>query len=564
MYILGVNCFMHNSAACLLCDGEIIAFAEEERFNRDKHTSEFPQNAIAFCLETASIEMNAVEHVGFFWKPWKGVTSRMLRILARSPRTILDQPNRYKVFSSMVRFRSQFRKRYGYRGKIHCIDHHTAHMAAAYYPSGFDKAAILVIDANGEIATTTYGRGRDNRVTALDRVKFPHSLGLLYLCVTEYLGFKENGGEGKVMGLSSYGTPRYIDDFREIVKLTGGGQYRVDMRNFDVHLSKRDYITKTFIERFGPRRPKEGPIEQRHRDIAASLQIMLEETVLELLDYLKRTTGERNLCLTGGVALNAVMNGRIEREAGFDKIFIQPSSNDVGTSLGAGLYIHHMFLGGSDRSLMHHVFFGPCFSNEQAEKALRAHGLDFERADDIEKQVADRIARGMVVGVLQGRMEVGPRALGNRSILADPRRAEMKDILNEKIKHREPFRPFAPVILQEHLEEFFPTRERSPYMLRVHPVRPEAARIIPAVVHVDGTCRIQTCNEKDNSSLYRIVKAFHAITGVPVVLNTSFNRRDEPIVCGPDEAIDCFLRSEMDTLVIENLIVDKERRSSGQ
>ena len=485
MYILGVNSFMHDSSACLLRDGEIVAFAEEERFNRKKHASDFPHNAIAYCLGAAHIKMDAIEHVGYFWKPWRGVVSRALRILLNSPSAFLTQPDRYKVLSSMIQIRALFKKRYGYRGRFHFVDHHAAHMAAAYYPSEFDRAAIMVIDANGEVATTTYGRGEGNQISVIDQVPFPHSLGLLYLCVTEHLGFKENSGEGKVMGLSSYGSPSYIEHFRRIITFRGGGQYRLDMRYFDVHLSKKDYTTKYFIKQFGPHRPREGPLNRSHKDIAASLQLFLEETVLTLLDYLKRATRERNLCLTGGVALNAVMNGRIEREAGFDRIFIQPASNDAGTSLGAALYIHHTILNRTKRSSLRTLFYGPRVSNEQAETALTARGLTYSTSDRIDEEVAKRISRGMIVGVIRGRMEVGPRALGNRSILADPRKAEMKDILNEKIKHRESFRPFAPVILQEHLGELFTTEEPSPYMLRVHPIRPEKADLIPAVPDVN-------------------------------------------------------------------------------
>jgi carbamoyltransferase len=566
MYILGLNCYMHDASASLVRDGQIVAFAEEERFNRRKHCGDFPIQAIRYCLKEAGIEADQLDEVGFYWIPWKGTLRRLIQSMNAFPRNISQSTHRLDIFRNMMNVKQELRRQIGYRGRFTFVNHHLAHMAGAYHLSGFDEAAILIIDANGEVATTSFGLGQQGRLQVIRAVNYPHSLGILYLCVTEYLGFKESSGEGKVMGLAAYGQPTYYEAFRNILRLGVDGQFFLDMSYFDVHLSKKNYITEKFLNIFGPRRLPESPIEPRHMDIAASLQKITEETGLYLARAIHRLTGQKNLCLAGGVALNSVMNGLIEREGPFERVFILPPANDAGTSLGAALELYarsgrEPSIQSHYRTGLGHCSFGPAWSDEAIEADLRAVGLNYERPDRLERLVAQAIAAGQIIGWFQGRMEGGPRALGNRSILADPRDPTMKDILNQRVKHRESFRPFAPAVLLEKCPEYFLDGRESPFMLKVYPVQPVAREKIPAVVHVDGTARVQTVSPANNARLYRLIQEFNALTGVPVILNTSFNVRGEPIVMSPRDAIECFRQTGIDILVLGDFLVrDKSVR----
>ncbi len=574
LYILGVNCHMHDSAVCLLRDGEIAGFVEEERFTRQKHTSAFPRLALEALLADAGITLAEVDHAVYFWRPWRGLSKRAwIAALAKAAawwprltpgagqssssagRPVVSE-GRTDILRRMLGVKREFRT-LGFRGKFHYADHHAAHIASAFCPSGFDEAAVLIIDANGEAHTTLAARARGHRYEVLERIAYPHSLGLLYLCVTEYLGFKENSGEGKVMGLAPYGSPKYADDFAEILRLGPGFRLRLDMRYFDVHLGKQDYVTQRFIERFGPRRVPEGPFDDHHHDVAASLQAHTETIFLHLAAELARRTGLKRLCLAGGVALNGAANGRLVREGPFDEIYVQPAANDAGTALGGALLLHHFRLQrpGAQRHLGH-AAWGPAWTAADVAAAIdrqrsRLDSVTIEALDTPAEHAARDIAAGRIVGWFQGRMEVGPRALGHRSILADPRQATMKDHLNARVKHREGFRPFAPAALEERAAEYFEIEGPTPFMLKICPVRAEKRTEIPAVTHVDGSARLQTVNRDDSPLFHRLISAFAELSGTPVVLNTSFNVRGEPIVCSPDDALLCFAGTGIDVLYLE-------------
>ncbi len=558
MNILGINCYMHDSSAALLSDGKIVAMAEEERFNRQKHTSEFPVNAVEYCLSEASLgSLSEVDEIGFFWIPWRGLLNRAGILLRNLPMYLSYTTGRPSILRNMLGVKKLIRGRYGFKGRFRFIDHHSTHAYSAFYPSPFEEAAVMVIDGNGELLTSSGYSAGGGEVTRVYRLTYPHSLGLLYLCVTEYLGFEENSGEGKVMGLASYGRPVYYDKFREIVDFDEQGGYRLDLSYFDVHIVRHNYITRKFIDKFGPRLPKGGDPDQRHCDIASSLQKITEEASYAHLRHLHRVTGKKNLCLNGGVALNSVMNGKILSSTPFEKLFIFPAANDTGCSLGSALFIWHKIHGGANRDRLRHPYLGPSFDEKEVLAALEreGRGLTWEKVEDPSFAAAALLAEGKIIGWFQGNMEIGPRALGNRSILADPRRPEMKDILNRRVKHREPFRPFAPSILEPRLSDYFETTDPAPYMLKVSPVRPEKREIIPAVTHVDGSGRIQTVARETNLKYYRLIEEFQRLTGVPVVLNTSFNIRGEPIVCTPADAIFCFRKADMDNLLLGDYLV---------
>jgi carbamoyltransferase len=470
------------------------------------------------------------------------------------------RPGRRSILRQMLALRQFFRRRYDYRNAFHFMDHQLCHAAETFFTSPFERAAILVMEASSEGETTLFARGEGRTLTKLDAIKYPDSIGLLYLCVTEYLGFKENSGEGKVMGLASYGQPTYREAFDKVLRMSPDGRIALDMSYFDVHLSKQDYITRKFIDLFGPRRPREGPMEQRHMDIAASLQAVTEEAGALFLRRLFSLHDVDNVCLTGGVALNSVMNGKLQDQWPNKQIYISPVPHDAGTSLGAALLLNATY----NPDLSPFVpgftpFMGPGYTDEEIEAVLRSKGLRYSRPEDPMKATAEALARQQIVGWFQGRMEAGPRALGCRSILADPRRAEMKDILNAKVKHRESFRPFAPSVLIEKASEYFETHGFPvPYMLKVFPVVPDKRQVIPAVTHVDGSARLQTIAREDNPLYWNLINEFYRLTGCPVVVNTSFNVRGQPIVCSPRDAVDCFLGTQIDVLSIGSFLVRKD------
>jgi carbamoyltransferase len=572
MYTLGINAAYHDPAACLVRDGVVLAAAEEERFNHVKHGKrpvpfsawELPFGAIDFCLRQAGIDLRDVDHVAYSYDPylllgrrrddadigvplhlgerppppegesyWDGL---FLSAVVNAPGQLADgAPQHLKARFRGVTAAGPYR--------WHFVAHHLAHAASAFHPSPFRRAAVMTLDGRGEKATTGYAVGDGNRLEWLGQVHMPHSLGVLYERVTEHLGFLHSCDEYKVMALASFGKPRFVKEFRDMVRLGPAGQYTIGPLRLE--------------ECFGPARLRGGPLEQRHYDVAHSLQVVLEETVLELARWLHQESGCADLCLAGGVALNCVMNARLRDRGPFRDIWVQPAAGDAGTALGAAVWVDARERGGSERPYrMDHAFMGPEYSDDEIEAFLRWSKLPYRKLAEVAGQTADLLVEDKVIGWFQGRLEFGPRALGARSILASPIHAEMQARLND-IKDREDFRPVAPVVLEEEAGAWFAGARVSPFMLFVFDVRPEKAECIPAVRHVDGTARIQTVNRSQNARYYDLLKAFQARTGVPVLVNTSFNTRGEPIVCTPRDAVESFWTSPLDALVIGSYLVEK-------
>jgi len=591
MQILGISCYFHDAAAALIRDGQLVAAAEEERFTRKKHDYEFPQHAIEFCLRTGGIAGADLDFVVFFEKP----LLKFERLLLSSMQTF---PRSHGVFrEAMVAWlgdklwiKHLIQRRLGVpAAKILFSEHHLSHAASAFFCSPFQEAAILTVDGVGEWTTASLGVGRETEITLLKEIRFPHSLGLLYSAFTAFLGFEVNEGEYKVMGMAPFGTPRYVDQVDKLIRVSADGSFELNMDYFSFHHSTDRTFNHKFEALFGPPRdprlqfftptsgypsyfgPKPGNydelarLNQHYADIAASIQHVTEEVLLAMARAAYRETGLRRLCLAGGCALNSVANGRILRETPFEELYIQPAAGDGGGALGAALYGYHAVLGKPRAFVMDHASWGEDLSPEAAGRFLEANGVRYERLQDEDKLVArvvDALQAGKVVGWSQGRFEWGPRALGHRSILADPRRPEMKDIVNTKIKFREPFRPFAPSVLAERTEEYFVlpgARRHYParFMLYVVDVKEDKRAVIPAVTHVDGTGRLQTVHRNTNPRYYRLIEAFGEATGVPVVLNTSFNLKGEPIVNTPPEAFHTFMRSGMDMLVCGDFVIEK-------
>ncbi|MCS6817710.1 MAG: carbamoyltransferase [Acidobacteriota bacterium] len=565
MYILGLAT-MGEAAAALLRDGELIAAVEEERFSRIKHHVGFPHQALRYVLEEARINMADVAHVGLYWRPW--VLGHRIRTtlaaLTRSPdhfirRVVRGREQISGHYFPMMRLPRLLREEYGGGDfRFHYLEHHLCHAASAFFCSPFESAAIFTFDGTGEATTTLFAHGQGTRIRKLKEIRLPHSLGQFYSAITNFLGFDMfEGDEYKVMGAAAYGEPEFYDFFRQnVLRLTGEAEFQLNTALLDHHLAKRYQFPESLTRVLGPPRRPDEPFTQRHFNIAASAQKVFEETVLHLLRWLKRVTGERALCLAGGCALNAVLNGRIERESEFEAVYIQPAAHDAGGALGAALYIYHAILGRPRHFVMEHAYWGPQFERADYLRALSATSLQWEELEEetLLRRVAQLLAEGKIIAWFQGRMEWGPRALGNRSILADPRRPEIREVINHKVKLREPFRPFAPSVLEERVEAVFGRRLHAPFMITVHPVVPEMRSVIPAVVHVDGTARPQTVSRKANPRYWELIREFERLTGVPVLLNTSFNIQ-EPIVCTPEDAVDCFLRSEMDFLVLDRFLV---------
>jgi carbamoyltransferase len=566
MYVLGLAT-MGEAAAALFWNGELVHAAEEERFSRRKHHVGFPLGAVGSCLKSAGITLEDVEHVAHYWRPWMlgHRIGHTIPILLANPELFRARARRGAQqlggqYRKMFHLRSTLAGAFGrYQGHIHHVEHHLGHAASAFYASGYERAAILTLDGAGESTTTMMSLGEGTRIRVLERVKLPHSLGQFYSAATNFLGFDMfEGDEYKVMGMAAYGRPQYYDFLRKNVLMTNGGaRFKLDISYLDHHLAKHHVYTEKIRRVFGPPRARDEEIVERHYDVAASVQKALEETVLHLVRELHRRSGASHLCLAGGVALNSVMNGRILREGPFEHVFIQPAANDAGGALGSALYLLHHKLGEPRVYEMRNAFVGPGFSNERCRSALRSAGLEFcdvERAD-LPGRAARALASEKILAWFQGRMEWGPRALGHRSFLADPRNPKAREILNERIKLREPFRPFAPSLLEEAAPRYFGESVVSPYMLLVLPVLAHRRSEIPAVVHVDGTARPQTVSRVEEPLYWELIREFETITGVPALLNTSFNIQ-EPIVCTPEEAIATFLRSSVDALVLENLWVD--------
>jgi carbamoyltransferase len=572
VYILGLTT-LGDSAATLIRDGEIIAAAEEERFSRIKHHLGFPYMAIQYCLEEAGITISDVAHIGLYWKPWV-LRHKALQALksafisrdmfkARLDRGIKRVGDNYL---GMLAHPRRIRNHFGPSDfRFHFLDHHQCHAASAFFVSSFDRAAILTMDGTGEDSTTLFSKGEDRRIQPLQRIKLPHSLGQFYSAVTNFLGFDMFAGdEWKVMGLAAYGKPEYYDFFsKRVLTVNGQRDFHFNIRVLDHHLAKHYQFSEAIVNALGPPRQPDEDLTERHQNIAASAQRVLEDTVLHLLSGLYEETQEENLCLAGGCAFNSVMNGRIMTETPFKRFFIQPAAGDAGCSLGAALLVHHQLLKQPRGFEMKHAYYGPSFSSEECAAALRNAGLPFETLPDEEllPRVAGMIAQGSIIGWFQGRMEFGPRALGNRSFLADPRRNDMRELLNKKVKLREWFRPLAPSMLEEVTSEVFGRPHDDPFMITVLTVAEGQQQRVPAVVHVDGTARPQTVSRNTNPRYWRLIREFQCLTGVPMLLNTSFNIQ-EPIVCSPRDAIKTFQSASFDALVLENHLVGRGNPSS--
>jgi len=563
MNILGIGGYSHDSAAALVCDGKLVAAVAEERLTRVKHQGGPPKSAVAWCLESAGLSPKDVDHVAAYMKPGERVARRLayrLTTAARAP--LYSAAYAGYELAHNARYMLDMRSLRGPRAKLHFMAHHPAHAASAFLVSPFDEAALLTIDYIGEWTSTWQGIGRGTRINPLHAINYPHSLGVFYSAITDYLGFQRASDEYKVMGLAPYGEPEFYDDFRQIVAPNGRlGDYKIDLdwTAFQYRPgSKRGYFSEKFLRRFGQPRAEGAEMDQRYRNIAASAQKVVEETVLRMAKALHAETGLKDLCLAGGVALNCSMNGRLLREGPFDRIFIQPAAGDDGIAIGGAMQLYHELSGAARGFEMRDARLGPEFTDTQLRDAIKRSGLAHESPPDLEARSAQLLAEGNIVGWFQDRAEFGPRALGARSILADPTRADMKDRVNSVVKHRESFRPFAPSCIEERAEEYFPGCGNSPFMLFVHKVAPAAQALLPAITHVDGTARVQTVSASVQPRYHRLLREFEKRRGVPVVLNTSFNVMGEPIVNTPDDAIRCFLGTGIDALVLGDHVLVKK------
>ncbi|BBY41977.1 carbamoyltransferase family protein [Mycolicibacterium celeriflavum] len=589
MNILGISAYYHDSAAALVRDGQIIAAAQEERFTRVKHDAGFPKNSIAYCLRAGGVDHAGIDAIAFYEKP----ITRFIRLIKtygavtprgfRSFQTALPLWLRTKLWITYEIERNLKALGYQTPSELYFTEHHESHAASAFYPSPFESAAVLTMDGVGEWATASIGRGDGNQLQIHREMRFPHSVGLLYSAFTYFCGFRVNSGEYKLMGLAPYGEPAYVDLITDnLVDIHNDGSIELNLKYFDF-LGGLTMTNDRFAELFGgPPRPPEGAITRREMDIARSIQEVTEEIVMRMAATAAAVTGEKNLCLAGGVALNSVANGRLLREGPFTDLWIQPAAGDAGGSIGAALHTWYQTAGNPrpvTGDCMQGAYLGPEFSAGEIAAYLSARGYPFETvadADERARKIAELVAEGYVVGLFNGRMEFGPRALGNRSILGDARSPEMQSVMNLKIKYRESFRPFAPSILEERAKDYFDLDVPSPYMLLVSPVREEIRTVastsgsdeilsevnrvrssIPAVTHVDYSARIQTVSRETNPFYHNVLASFEELTGCPVVVNTSFNIRGEPIVCTPEDAYRCFMNTEMDYLVLEDHVLDK-------
>lgn len=582
MIILGLNAYHGDSSACLVVDGKLVAAAEEERFRRVKHWAGLPTEAARYCLTAGGITLDQVDHIAVNRNPSANLLKKALFAFSKRPSlaAIKDRlANAGKIADIKTVLCSEFKVQGSrFKAGIHNIEHHRAHLASSFFVSSFDSAAVVSVDGFGDFVSTMWGTGSGNKITVRDQVMFPHSLGLFYLAMTQYLGFTNYGDEYKVMGLAPYGKPTEINKMRQIVRLKPKGRFELDLDYFIHHSDGismvwengeprigRGFSDKVF-EVFGPPRRTDEPIMGHHKDIAASLQEMYEEAFFHLLNHVYGETKNPKLCLAGGCAMNSVANGKVFDKSPFKEIYIQSAAGDGGGAIGAAYYVWNQEQKNPRSFVMEHAFWGPEFSDAEVSSELGVRGSELKAVNcTIEKigeetelcrRTAERIAEGKVIGWFQDRMEWGPRALGNRSIVCDPRRADMKDILNLKIKRRESFRPFAPSITRDAVGDWFETDYDVPFMLQVYQIREEKRKLIPAVTHVNGSGRLQTVTAQQNQRYYRLIKAFETITGVPVVLNTSFNE-NEPVVCSPQEALDCFLRTKMDILVLGNWFIER-------
>ena len=559
MVILGLSSYFHDSAASLWVDGKLVAAAQEERFNRQKNTPVFPIQAINSCFQTAGLSPTEIDHIGFYEKPYYKFYRVIFDHLTSWPKSYPSfRRSLPKWFQERLSLPLTLQEELGFEKKTYFIPHHLSHAASSFFMSPFEEAAICTADSVGEWASLSCGTARGNTIQLLKEMRYPESLGLIYSAVTTYLGFKAHSGEGKVMGLASYGKPSLTKKFEEMVNVLPDGSFKIDPSFFPFNSGNRMFGQK-MIDTFGPPRTPESEITERHQDIAASLQEFFENTLVTITRQLYQETRLENLCLAGGVFLNCSANQKILERSGFKNLFIQPAAGDAGGALGVAAYINHAILKNPRTGPQESSSLGPKFSSSEIERALRSQGLNFRKLspEDFFGTVTDALIRNQAVGWFQGRMEFGPRALGNRSILASPLTAKMRDYLNHQVKKREGFRPFGPVVCLEDAPNYFDLAIPSPFMLLAPTVKKEMHSRIPAVTHADETSRIQTLTESQNPKLYRLLKFFGEKTGTPVLINTSFNLRGEPIVCSPDDAVSCFKTSDLDALAIEDYWVEK-------
>lgn len=586
MYILGISAYYHDSAACIIKDGEIIAAAQEERFTRKKHDHRFPINAINFCISSTGINVNELSYVAFYDKPFLKFERLLETYITFAPKGLKSFLKAMPLWiKEKLWIKDLIKKEINFNGEVIFPEHHESHAASAFFPSPFNEAAFLTLDGVGEWTTTSYGIGQENKIQILADIKFPHSLGLLYSAFTYYTGFKVNSGEYKVMGLAPYGEPKYVKlIYDNLIDVKEDGSFKLNMDYFD-YCTGLTMTNEKFHKLFGgkPRKP-ESKLTQREMDIAASIQVVTEEIILKMVRHIKKETNMKYLCLAGGVALNCVANGKILKENLFEDIWIQPAAGDAGGSLGAALFTWYQYLDNKrtvdKNDKQKGSFLGPSYENGYIEEFLNKNKIPYKKInqEEIAKIGAELIAQGNVVGWFQGRMEFGPRALGARSILGDARFPDMQKKINLKIKFRESFRPFAPSVLEEKVSEYFNLDRPSPYMLLVADVKEERRKMmteeqkklfgidklnvvrsdIPAVTHVDYSARIQTVNKETNPIYYDLIKEYEKLTGYSVIVNTSFNVRGEPIVCKPEEAYICFMRTNIDYLIINNYLLDKK------
>jgi carbamoyltransferase len=577
MYILGLNAYHADSSAAIFKDGKMIAATEEERFRRVKHWAGFPSMAIEFCLREAGISLSQLDHIAIGRDPFAKLGKKLL-FLAGHPgggwRAVKDRLQNAKKVSSVEQelagIDPEHADLHALKKKIHQVEHHRSHLASAFFASPFEEAALLSIDGSGDFTTTMTGVGKDNKISVLDSVDFPHSVGIFYTAFTQLLGFPHYGDEYKVMGLAPYGRPEYVDRLRDVLIFLPNGLFRLNQAYFrsarsgiisygDDHIPVVAPLYSTLMQKkFGAPRSKDEPLTQYHKDMAASVQRITEELIFHILTHLQKRTGLESVCIAGGVAQNSVANGKFTRHTPFKNVYIPSAGHDAGISMGAALYVYNQVLGQPRGEAVWSAYTGSRFSNEEIEKLLQSRNISYQRYADEElyEKVADRLIGGGVIGWFNGRAEFGPRALGARSILADPRRHDAKDLLNSKIKRRESFRPFAPSILMEYVAEYFEVSDAVPFMEKVFPIREEKRAAIPAVTHADGTGRLQSVDSAVSPRYYNLIEAFRKKTGVPILLNTSFNE-NEPIVNSPEQALECFLRTSMDMLVLENCLITR-------
>jgi carbamoyltransferase len=586
MIILGINAHHADASAAILVDGKLVAAAEEERFRRIKHWAGFPSVAIEYCLREAGLALNDVDHIAVNRDPNARLFQRVKFIIARRP-SLGAIRRRIENRSKIRDIRGEIAEAFGVtslKPKLHHVEHHRAHLASSFFVCRFDSAGVLSVDGFGDFVSAMWGYGEGNRIDVLGEVGFPHSLGIFYTAMTQYLGFPHYGDEYKVMGLAPYGKPVMMDAMRDIVRVSDG-RFELNLGYFTHHTIGLDMVwqggspvigpvySPLLVEKLGPARSPDDAIDDRHRNLAASMQAMYEEAFFAMANHLQAKTGNKRLCVAGGCGYNSVANGMVFERSPFRDVYIQAAAGDAGGAIGAAYWVWNQELHQPRAFVMDHAYWGPEYDDEAIDRAVEARHADLDAArcrvervrdeDALCRRTAESVAKGNVVGWFQGRMEWGPRALGNRSIVCDPRRADMKNILNQKIKRRESFRPFAPSVLRGAVGEWFETDYDVPFMLQVYQIREEKRALIPAVTHVNGSGRLQSVERSQNARYYALIEAFHAATGIPMVLNTSFNE-NEPVVNTPSEALDCFLRTKMDLLVLGNLMIERtEQKGEG-